>query len=238
MRPALVAVSHGTCDPDGPGVIEDLLDDVRRRLVGVEVITAWVELVAPTVDEVMSTLARPVVVVPLLLSTGYHLKTDVPAAAARSAAPVHIAAPLGPDRHLARAMTARLRSAGALWGDAVVLAAAGSSDPAGLADVERAAELLRCEWGPWVAHACLSGPGPDVPAAVDHLRQSGAGRVAVAPYLLAPGTLSRKARDLAVTAGARTVAPVLGSHRLLADLVLRRYREGVLALLAAAHAAA
>lgn len=230
VRPALVAVAHGTRDPAGPEVIGDLLDSVRRRLPRVDVVSAWVELVDPGLDEVMSEMRQPAVVVPLLLSTGYHIMNDVPAAAALSPAPVHVAAPLGPDRHLARAMSARLREAGALWGDAVVLAAAGSTDPAGLADVERAAGLLRAEWGPWVDHACLSGDGPDVSAVVEHQRQAGAARVCVVPYLLAPGQFSRKLADLAVAAGATTVAPVLGGHRLLTDLVVRRYRQGAGAL--------
>lgn len=203
-----MAVAHGTRDPVGPGVIRGLLNEVRGRAPGVEVVGAWVELVSPGVDEVMSAIGRPAVVVPLLLSNGYHLTTDVPAAGALSPAPVHIAAPLGPDRHLARAMTARLREAGALWGDAVVLVAAGSTDPAGLADVERAAALLRSEWGPWVGHACLSGPGPDLPTAVEHQREAGTGRVCVAPYLLAPGRFSRQVSDLAAAAGVKTVAPV------------------------------
>lgn len=238
MKPALVAVSHGTRDPAGPQVIGELLRDVRRRLPGVEVITAWVELVAPVVDQVMSQLERPAVVVPLLLSTGHHVMTDVPAAAALSRVPVHIAAPLGPDRHLARAMAARLREAGALWGDAVVLAAAGSTDPAGLVDVRQAAEMLRSEWGPWVAHSCLTGAGPDVPSAVEQLRQTGAGRVYVAPYLLAPGRFSSRLSAVATAAGATMTAPVLGSHRLVSDLVVLRYQQGVRAFAEALHPAA
>jgi len=72
MRPALVAVAHGTRDPAGPGVIADLLDVVWRRLPGVDVISAWVELVEPSLDEVMPGMGQPAVVVPLLLSTGMH----------------------------------------------------------------------------------------------------------------------------------------------------------------------
>jgi len=238
MRPALVAVAHGTRDPAGPAVIADLLDEVRRRLRGVEVITAWLELVTPGLDEVMSGMGRPAVVVPLLLSTGYHVRTDVPAAAALSGASVHVAASLGPERHLARATTARLREAGALCGDSVVLAAAGSTDPAGLADVERAAALLRAECGQRVTVAYVSGAGPDVPAAVEYLRQTGADRVCVAPYLLAPGRFSRLVTDLAAAAGATTVAPVLGSHRLVRDLVLLRYQQGLRALAATSRPAA
>jgi sirohydrochlorin ferrochelatase len=232
MRPALVAVAHGTRDAAGPEVVARLLDDVRRRLPGVDVISAWVELVAPGLHEVMSTMGRPAVVVPLLLSTGYHVRIDVPVAAALSGAPVHVAATLGPDRHLARAMTARLREAGAVFGDGVVLVAAGSRDPAGQAEVERAAVLLRAEWGPMVTFAYLSAAGPDVPAAVEDLRQAGAKRVCVAPYLLSPGRFASRVTALASAAGATTVAPVLGGHRLVTDLVVLRYHEGLRALAA------
>jgi len=238
MRPALVAVAHGTRDAAGPEVIAHLLDDVRRRLPGVDVIGAWVELVAPGVREVMSGIGRPAVVVPLLLSTGYHATIDVPEAAALSGAPVHVAAPLGPDRHLARAMAARLREAGALFGDAVVLVAAGSTDPAGQAEVAQAAGLLRSEWGPRVTEAFVSAAGPDVPAAVEHLRQNGADRVCVAPYLLSPGRFASRVTALASAAGATTVAPVLGRHRLVTDLVVLRYHEGLRALAATSHLAA
>ena len=235
MRPALVVVAHGTRDADGPEVVAELIEDVRHRLPGVEVVTAWVELLAPALGEVMCGMGRPSVVVPLLLSTGYHVLNDLPAAASLAQVPVHIAAPLGPDRHLARATAARLREAGALWGDGVVLAAAGSTDPAGLAAVEQAARLLSSEWGPGVTFACVSGDGPEVPEAVDYLRQTGAKRVLVAPYLLASGRFSQRVRELASAAGATAVAPVLGGHRLVTDLVVLRYRQGLEAL--AAHAA-
>lgn len=238
MRPALVAVAHGTRDAAGRKVVADLLDDVRRGMPGVDVITAWLELVNPGLHEVMAGMEQPAVVVPLLLSTGYHVSIDVPSAATLSGAAVHVAAPLGPDRNLARAMTARLRAAGALPGDGVVLAAAGSTDPAGLADVEQAAAFLRSEWGPQVTFAYLSAAGPDVPAAVEHLRQTGARRVCVAPYLLAPGRFSRRVMDLAAATGATTVAPVLGGHRLVTDLVVLRYQQGLRALAATLRHAA
>ena len=140
-------------------------------------------------------------------------------------------------------MTARLRGAGARWGDGVVLAAAGSMDPAGPADVEQAATLLSCEWGPRVTFAYLSAGnvsagGPDLPEAVEYLRRTGADRVCVAPYLLAPGRFSRRVTELALVAGATTVAPVLVGHRLVTDLVVLRYQQGLQALAATSHHAA
>jgi sirohydrochlorin ferrochelatase len=107
-----------------------------------------------------------------------------------------------------------------------------------LADGERAAALLQAEWGPWVSYACLSGAGPNVSSAVEQHRRSGAGRVCVAPYLLAPGRFSHEVRDQAVAAGATVVAPVLGGHRLMTDLILRRYAQGLCALAAQPSVAA
>lgn len=235
LRPALVTLAHGTGEAGDPTFVADLLDDVRRELPGVDILTASVGRVAPTLSEVMSRMEQPAVVVPLLLSTGYHVTIDVQAAVTLSAAPVHVTTPLGPDRHIARAMTARLREAGALFGDAVVLAAAGSRDPTRLADVERAAALLQSEWGPRVTFAYLSTAGPDVASAVELVRQTGANRVCVAPYFLAPGPWSRRVMDLASEVGATAVAPVLAGHRLVRELVVLRYLEGMRALAAVPH---
>lgn len=235
IRPALVALAHATSEVGDPQSVADLLDDVRRQLPGVDVITASVGRVAATLSQVMSAMEQPAVVVPLLLSTGSHVTIDVRTAVALSAAPVHVATPLGPDRHIARAMTARLREAGALFGDAVVLAAEGSKDPTRLADVERAAALLQSEWGPRVTFAYLSTAGPDVASAVELVRKTGANRVCVAPYFLAPGPWSRRVRDLASGVGATTVAPVLAGHRLVRELVVLRYLEGIRALAAVPH---
>lgn len=238
MRPVLVAVAHGTRDPAGPNVIARLLADVRRRLPDVDVVTAWAELVEPGLGDVMSAMTRPSVVVPLFLSSGYHMMSDVPAGVALSEASVHVTPPLGPDPLLARAMVARLRAVGARFGDGVVLAAAGSTEAAGLRDVEQAASLLRAQWGPRVTHACISASGPGIQNAAEHLRANGATTVRIAPYLLAPGRFSRQVAELAAAAGVTSVAPVLGSHPLLAELVVGRYRQGARAFGLAVHAAA
>jgi sirohydrochlorin ferrochelatase len=227
MRPALVALARGSRDGGGPEVIAQLLDDVRGRLPGVDVISAWLEPGAAGLREVMAQLERPAVLVPLLLSTGYRATIDVPAAVALSGAAAHLAAPLGPDRHLARAMTARLREAGAVFGDAVLLVAPAPREPGGKAAIEQAAELLRSEWGPRVAFAFASAGRPDVPTAVGYLRHAGTGRVWVAPYSLVPGRFARRVGVLAAASGVSTVASVLGGHRLVTDVVVLRYQEGV-----------
>jgi sirohydrochlorin ferrochelatase len=222
--PALVAVAHGTRDPAGPATIDRLLDAVRRRLPDVEVIGSYVELVEPSLHEVLDRLRRPAVVVPLLLSTGYHVRTDLPAAAARASAPVRLAPPLGPSTLLTAALVDRVRQAGAVPGTPVVLGAAGSSDPAAAAAVHRAARLFGRAWLGPVTCGFLSMASPTIETALQRVARRASRPAMLAPYLLAPG---RFAQDLARVAdehaGVRSAA-VLGEHPALVELVVRRYQ--------------
>lgn len=212
----LVTVAHGTRTTAGNLVAAELTAAAGLRL-GVEATTSYVELCAPLFADVVAAVDVPTVVVPLLLSTGYHLRHDLPAAV--DAAPrdglVHLGGALGPDPLLASAQVDRLREAGAMPGQPVVLVAAGSSDPLATADLEGAATLLAHTWGAPVRLATLSGLG----TRPEHVVRAGD---AVSPYLLATGHFHRKARHDALAAGASVVADVIGPHPLLVDLVCAR----------------
>jgi sirohydrochlorin ferrochelatase len=161
------------------------------------------------------------VVVPLLLSGGYHVHVDI-AGAVDGAAGAVAARPLGPDPRLAAVLSDRLVEAGADPGDsrtAVVLAAAGSSDRRAVADVEHTAELLQRSWAGPVTTGYGSAARPTVPDAVTAARETGAQRVVVASYLLAPGHF----HDKLAGAGADLVtAPLLPDDR-IAAVLLDRY---------------
>ena len=224
MKPRLVTVAHGTRAAEGPVTIHALVRQVARRMPNVDVVESYVELVEPSFSSVMERAEAPSVVVPLLLSTGYHVTTDLPAAALRSPYPVVTARPLGPHPLLAAAAAMRLRAAGAQRGDAVVLVAAGSTDPDAAVDTYVAGQLLQAHWGGapvQVGH--LSGEGLSVADAMANLRRDGHTRIAMSPYLLAPGHFAAKARTISVLHGATAVADVLGQHPLVAELVIRRY---------------
>jgi sirohydrochlorin ferrochelatase len=175
------------------------------------------------------------VVVPLLLTAAYHSKADIPAqlaaaAAARPGLDVVCAGTLGPHPLLLAALERRLREAGAGAGDAglgrtgVVLAAAGSSDPAANATIAELAARWARERG-WraVLPGYASAAGPRPADSVRALRDGGAERVVVATYLLAPGYFADKIRDAALDAGADAVSGVLGAAPEVADVVLDRY---------------
>lgn len=216
--PRLVTVAHGTRTAAGNEVARILTRAAGERL-GWPATTSYVELCAPLFADTVVAASGPVVAVPLLLSTGYHLRHDLPAAVAAAAQAdlVRLGPALGPDPHLAAAQADRLRAAGALPGQPVVMVAAGSSDPVALDDLDHAAQLLAEVWGAPVRLATLAGRGPR-PAAV--VRRGDA----VSPYLLATGHFHRRARHDALAAGAPVVADVIGPHPRVAELVAARAR--------------
>jgi sirohydrochlorin ferrochelatase len=238
--PALVLVAHGSRDPRALSTVETLADRVRELRPGVSVRLGHIELNEPLLPDTLAAL-RPgrAVLVPLLLSRGYHIKQDIPeAAAGASHLDIRIAAPLGPHPLLVEALYARLVEAG--WSTrlsaadrrshAVVLAAAGSRDPDAATDTKRTAELLAERLGVPVVPAYASAATPTVPDAVRALTARGRHRVAVASYFTAPG---RFASECAEAAPWIAAAP-MGAHAAMARLVLHRYDEALVSSVAAA----
>ena len=222
--PVLVACAHGTRNPAGRRLMAELALAARELRPGLDTTAAFVDVQPPTVGDVVAGLAaegRRAVVVPLLLSGGYHVHVDI-ADAVRGSDGVVAARPLGPDPRLAEVLTDRLLAAGTDPRDprtAIVLAAAGSSDPRSAADVEGTADLLQRDWAGPVTTGYGSAARPTVPDAVGSARRAGAERVVVAAYLLAPGHFSDKLQG----AGADCVtAPLLPDER-IAAVLLDRY---------------
>ncbi|NEK58752.1 sirohydrochlorin chelatase [Geodermatophilus sabuli] len=222
--PVLVACAHGTRNPTGRRLIAELALAARTVRPGLVTTAAFVDVQPPTVVNVVAGLSaagQSAVVVPLLLSGGYHVHVDIASAVAGTDTAV-AARPLGPDPRLAEVLADRLRQAGADPRDpltAVVLAAAGSSDPRAVADVEDTADLLQRSWAGPVTTGYGSAARPAVPDAVAAARRGGAERVVVASYLLAPGHF----HDKLAGAGADAVtAPLLPDER-IAAVLLDRY---------------
>lgn len=236
--PALLAISHGTSSPAGQAAVADLVDAVARALPDVTVRLGHVDVQQPDVAASLDALpaGQPVVIVPLLLSAGYHVRVDLIAQTAGRDGVV-IAPALGPDPRLVDALVARLDPLAPAPGDAIVLAVAGSSDDRANDDCRETARMLGARLDREVAVGFLAAADPRLDAAVAAAVSAGARRVVVADYLLAPGYF----HDLAVRlAGAAPVAPPLlraddppdagpdarasAARSSLVDLVVDRYR--------------
>lgn len=224
--PALVAISHGTSSPAGQAAVAALVEAVARRLPGVTVRLGHVDVQQPDVAASLDGIPEgtPVVIVPLLLSAGYHVRVDLRKQSAGRDG-VTIAAALGPDPRLVEALLTRLASLTPTDHDAVVLAVAGSSDERANDDCREIGRMLGARLGRQVTVGFLAAAEPRLDAAVVAAAASSS-RVVVADYLLAPGYF----HDLAVTlaAGAPVAPPLLGDDEppaALVDLVIDRYRD-------------
>jgi sirohydrochlorin ferrochelatase len=124
----LVTVAHGTRTATGNEVARELTGLAAARL-GLPGVAAYVELAEPLLSDVAASAGgrgEAGVVVPLLLSTGMHVRSDLPAMVSGSS--LRLGRQLGPHPLLASAMVARLLSAAVVPGSPVVMVAAGYFD--------------------------------------------------------------------------------------------------------------
>ena len=219
MTADLIAAAHGTADPRGIREVHELVRLMARRRPGVPVSLGFVDVDVPALPSLVSRVvadSNQAVVVPLLLSSGYHVYVDVAAEVDRWPGRVQAAPAFGPDPVLAEVLADRLGNLSRV--DRVVLAAAGSSDRRALVDCAETAALLADRVDRPVEVGYVSGAGEHLTSVLSR----SPGRVAVATYLLAPGFFADKVRRLAA---GRPVSPPLGADPRLADLALTRYDE-------------
>ena len=221
----LIACSHGTDSVEGRRTVEEIVDLVRARIPQTRVVQAFVDVQEPDITTVVDQEAvhDDAIVVPLLLSVGFHTAVDIAGAVDRHAR-VRQGEPLGTHPLIAQILATRLRaSIGGTWldGDAVVLPAAGSSNPAAVADVEVAATRLAALIPAPVTIGYASAIEPRIPQAVQFARDAGARRVIAASHVLAPGYFA----GLVQAAGADVVSAPLGADPRMADVIVDRFRS-------------
>ncbi|MFF9394332.1 sirohydrochlorin chelatase [Streptomyces griseoluteus] len=234
-KPVLLIVAHGSRDPRHAATVHALVARVRSMRPDLRVVTGFLDFNVPSVGGVLKSLAadgvREVVAQPLLLTRAFHAKADIPAVLREAPRGMRVrqAEVLGPSPLLVSALERRLYEAGVSPADksstGVVLASAGSSDAEAIAVI---ADIAR-EW--WRTGWCAVRPAfasarlPRTEDAVRDLRAQGCERVAVAPYVLAPGFLpDRIARG---AADADVLAEVLGPAPEVARVLLDRYAEAL-----------
>lgn len=207
---SLVAASHGTSDPAGRRAVASLVAAVARMRPELAVHESFVDVQEPDVPAVLAAQDADsgAVIVPLLLSAGYHVHVDLAEAARDSGLDARVTGALGPDPRLVAVLVTRLAEAGVMSGEIdtrIVLAAAGSSDARATADCLAMGEALAGAMAVPVTVGFVSAAAPRLADAVADARAQG-GRVVVATYLLAPGYFA----DLVAAVGADLVtAPLL-----------------------------
>ena len=221
--PALVALAHGSRDPRSAATIKALVDEVRAMRPDLRIEPAFLDLSKPSFHDgrrparqgrVRRDRRRPAAAHRGLPRQGRRARGDRgrDRAAREPEDPRHPRArsggrlPRGPRP--AAAHRAQGRPVREL--DALVLAAAGSSDALANQAVARLARL----WGakhklPTVAAFASAAP-PATGEAVRQFRAEGRRHIAVGSLFLAPGRLPDRAAELALEAGAVAVSDAAG----------------------------
>lgn len=212
-QPRLLVAAHGTESAAGSATTAALVAAVADALPGVPVTSCFLDVVGPSLTEELDAAAGPAVVVPLLLSTGYHVQTDIPAVVAGRAG-VRVTAHLGPDPLVVSALADRVAAVRGPAPASVALVGVGSSRPQARPELENAAERLGGRLGRPVTALTLF---EDVRARLGTLPRP----VTVVPYLLAEGTFYDRLGAAAEGIAARA-API-GAHPDLVTLICARY---------------
>jgi sirohydrochlorin ferrochelatase len=229
----LVLTAHGSRDPRSAANTRAIADRLRRLRPGLDVRLAFLELSEPNFFDVLTELPyrHRAVVTPLLLTSAYHARLDIPKQIARAGAlGIRQADVLGEDDRLVSVLRERLvdLSVSPLDQDVGVLVVAiGSSNTAANNRTAQVASKLAVgtQWA-GAAMAFATWPKPSVAEAASQLRGRGARRLVIAPWFLAPGRITDRVCTYAQDSGI-PMAPALGAHRLVAETVLDRYDEAL-----------
>lgn len=241
--PALIALAHGSRDPRSAETIQALVAQVRAMRPDLPIEAAFLDHSRPRFGTVVDRLVRKghqeIVVVPLLLSEANHAHVDVPSAIAEVAerhpgVQIRASHILGLEPGFLGVLDQRLRTAlkhaRVRELDALVLAAAGCSDPLANQAVAKLARVWGARHHLPVTAAFASAAPPATGEAVRAFRAEGRRHVAVASMFLAPGFLPDRAAELALEAGAVAVSEPLGADPTVARAVLARYAVGAVEL--------
>jgi sirohydrochlorin ferrochelatase len=219
VTPTLLIAAHGTKSRAGSATTAALVAAVAVARPDVDVSLCFLDVARPSLADALGVHSGPITVVPLLLSSGFHVLTDIPAVVAGHPE-VRVARHLGPDPLVIEAVLDRLAAArGPAAVATTLLVGTGSSNPAAAGELRTAASRLAERLGRPVSLVTL---GEDVRAALG----AAPAPVEVATSLLAEGQFVDTPRAAAAAApGPVTVSDPIGAHPALVALVLARYDE-------------
>ena len=211
MSQHVVLLAHGSPDPRSAAAVRGAAAELTGR-TGLAVSPAFLDHdlpgLATAVGEVPA--GHDVVVLPMLLSSAFHARVDVPAAVARLTRAVTLLDPVGHPPDVLDEVLHRADGP-------VVLVAAGTRVDAEREEFAAALAAAASRSGVDARPAFATGPGPDVRAALD-----AAPDASIALWLLAPGRMSDGVLATAAAHGRDADAStLLSSETMLAHLADR-----------------
>jgi sirohydrochlorin ferrochelatase len=244
--PTLLLAVPGSANPASDQIGDEVAAAARLSCQGADVQVAYLEGSERRLDEALAAPGQGpwlalAVVVPLLAGPQPRADAALQQAAASARGEVVVAEHLGPHPLLAEALHARLAQVGlaresrarglsiSTAANGVLVLADRGDDAVRAAGV--AAVLLAGRLAAPAVHASIDDPR-GIAAAVERLRAMGASRVGIAPCVIGPETDPRELDAVGAATGA-LIAPALGAHPAISQLVAMRYGAALVGLPAA-----
>jgi len=248
--PTLVLAVPGSAADDRVELAEQIAESAAYSCPGVDIRFGYLRGGHESLDEILASgsqhnvgPAPQAVVVPLLAGPHPAVDAEISTAVSRAAAPVMLAARLGPHPLLAGALHDRLSEVGlarASRARGINIAAGGigvlvvaDRGPEAMNDAGVAAVLLAARLAIPTAPASL-GDRASIQAALERLLEAGASRPAIAPYVIGPESDPGEFGQLSAALSAPCAAP-LGAHQAVAQLVAVRYGEALARISITSH---
>jgi sirohydrochlorin ferrochelatase len=244
--PTLLLAVAGSACPASDQISDEIAAAARLSCQGADVRVAYLEGSERRLDEALAAPGQGpwlalAVVVPLLAGPQPRADAALHQAIASAPGEVVVADHLGPHPLLAEALHARLAQVGlaresrarglsiSTAANGVLVLADRGDDAVRAAGV--AAVLLAGRLAAPAVHASIDDP-QGIASAVARLRDMGASRVAIAPCVIGPETDPRELDAVGAATGA-LIAPPLGAHSAISQLVAMRYGAALVGLPAA-----
>lgn len=219
MSETIVLLAHGSPDPRSSAATHDLAARVATA-GGRRCVAAFLDHDEPTLATAVRA-GESAVVVPLLLSSAYHERVDVPWALTSAQAEgrlVRRAPSLGVDPALLDAVAAQATTLAHSTGP-LLLAAAGTSDAFARAQIEDAATALARRTGRQVRAGYATQAPVPLHEAITELEARTGERASIGTLVLFPGRITD---TIAAAADGRAMTAPLAQSSALVDVVLRR----------------
>lgn len=235
---AILYIGHGTRSKKGSLEAKGFIEKVMERIdVPIQEI-CFLELTEPLIDEGFKRCvdkgATEITVVPLFLLAAGHIKQDIPEALEKLKViypdvEVHVSDPFGVQRGILDAVAELVKGAVSelVSEDRVLIVGRGSSDPGILADFAEIAAGIKERLNEGNVSVCyLAAAKPNFAESLDHIKQSGVGRIIVIPYLLFSGLLlaevNHEVSKLRKLGYKILHTGPLSGHRVIEDIVINR----------------
>ena len=195
-------LAHGSPDPRSGNAIRNFAARIQTR-IGLSTTAAFLDHDHPNLAAAANVdgdvdVYHDAVVLPMLLSTAFHARFDVPKAVSEAGL-TRVLPPIG---HPVELLTSLIQRAGAN----VIVVAAGTTDQSARQLFKRTVEIAAMRSGNQATPAFITGPESRLPDKLREVQDSNSREVIVIPWLVAEGRLL----DTIHTEAARTGAMVQG----------------------------